>query len=364
VSDPGASNRDTVPEAKMDLLQLLRQAIELNASDLIVSAGSAPTYRIDGQLVMAKSAALTARQTQELIYGVLRDPQVARFEKERELDFSFEVEGRRRFRGNAFYQRNTVAGAFRLISERVPAFATLNLPPVLEEFAMMTQGFIIITGPAGHGKSTTQAAMIDLINSKKRAHIITIEDPIEFMHANKKSIIEQREIGEDTLSFAEGLKHVLRESPDVILVGEMRDAESIACALTAAETGHLVIATAHTNDCVQAIDRMIDVFPANQQGQVRTQMSMALLAVIGQRLIPRQDGNGRLPAVEILKNTPAVSHLVRDEKTTQLYAIMETHAREGMRTMDAALKDLFLRGLITYDEARGRMRMPTLLDRS
>jgi len=234
---------------------------------------------------------------------------------------------------------------------------------VIEELAMAPQGLIVVTGPAGHGKSTTQAGMIDYINGRRKAHVITIEDPIEFMHTNRKCVIEQREIGEDTLSFSEGLKHVLRESPDVILVGEMRDPESIACALTAAETGHLVITTAHTNDCVQAVDRLLDVFPAMQQGQVRAQLSMCLLAVIGQRLLPRQDGNGRIPAVEILRNSHGVAHLIRDEKTAQIYAMMETHGRNGMRTMDAALKDLFARGLVTHEEARGRMRTPSLLDR-
>jgi twitching motility protein PilT len=348
----------------MDLVPYLRQAVESSASDLIVSAGAPPTFRVNGQLVPAKGPALTGRQTQELVYGILRENQIARFEKERELDFSFELEARRRFRGNAFFQRNTVAAAFRLISELVPQFASLNLPPVLEEFAMAPQGLLLVCGPAGHGKSTTQAAMIDTINTRKRAHIITIEDPIELVHANKKSVIEQREIGEDTLSFAEGLRHVLRESPDVILVGEMRDPESIACALTAAETGHLVIATVHTNDSVQAIDRLIDVFPAGQQAQIRAQMSMSLLAVISQRLIPRANGSGRVPAVEILKNTTGVSHLIRDEKTPQLYAIMETHAREGMRTMDAALKELYLKGMISYEEAKLRMRTPGLLDRA
>ncbi len=347
----------------MDLVDYLKSAIAQNASDVIISAGASPSYRVDGVLVMAKSPPLTAKETQALVYGVLREIQIARLEKDRELDFSFELEGKRRFRGNAFYQRNTVAGVFRLISESVPALDTLNLPAVIEELAMAPQGLIVVTGPAGHGKSTTQAGMIDLINLRRRAHIITIEDPIEFVHVNKKCVIEQREIGEDTLSFEDGLKHVLRESPDVILVGEMRDPESIACALTAAETGHMVITTAHTNDCVQAVDRLLDVFPAAQQSQVRAQLSMSLLAVIGQRLLPRADGKGRIPAVEILRNSHGVAHLIRDEKTPQIYAMMETHGRHGMRTMDSALKDLYMRGLISYDEAKGRMRTPALLDR-
>jgi len=307
---------------------------------------------------------MTADFVRMLVYGVLRDDQVARLEAELELDFSFTLDGRHRFRGNAFFQRQTVGAVLRLIPDEIPEIEALNLPPVIEEFALSTQGLILVTGPAGHGKSTTQAAMIHRINKSRRSHIITVEDPVEFVHPNMHSVIEQREVGLDTRSFSEALRHVLREAPDVILVGEMRDGESIACALTAAETGHLVIATLHTNDCVQAIDRIVDPFPASQQGQIRSQLSMALLGVISQRLIPRTDGRGRVPAVEILRNSTGVAHLIRDGKTPQIYAIMETHAREGMRTMDAALKDLYLRGLITYDEAAGRMRNPTMLDRS
>ncbi len=351
------------PNAPLDLVEYLRAAIGAGASDVILSAGAAPALRIDGQLVL-KGEPLGAKQTQELVYGLLKTHQIARFEADKELDFSFSLDGRHRFRGNAFYQRGTVGAAFRLISDRIPTLDSLNLPPVVEEFALAPQGLVLVTGPTGHGKSTTQAAMIDLINTRKKAHVVTIEDPNEFVHANKRSVIEQREVGEDTLSFAEALRHILRESPDVILVGEMRDTESIGCAISAAETGHLVIATLHTNDVVQAVDRLLDAFPAHQQDQVRGQLAMCLLGVISQRLLPRADGKGRSPAVEILRNTPGVSHLIRDGKTHQIYAIMETHAREGMRTMDAALKDLYLRGLIAYEEARNRMRNPALLDRA
>jgi twitching motility protein PilT len=348
----------------MDLIDILRKSLDARASDVIVSAGAPPAFRIDGQLVLTKGAPLSAADSKELVYGILKPAQVVRFEKDKELDFSFTLDGAVRFRGNVFLQRASVGAAFRVITSAIPSLAELNLPPVVEEFALLPQGLVLVTGPTGHGKSTTQAAMIDLINTRRKTHIVTIEDPIEFVHANKRSILEQREVGEDTHSFADALKHVLREAPDVLLVGEMRDPESIAAALTAAETGHVVIATLHTNDCVQAVDRLLDVFPAHQQPQVRAQLSLSLAGVIAQRLLPRPDGRGRLPAVEILRNTPAVAHLIRDGKTHQIYAIMETHAREGMRTMDAALKELYLRGMVTYEEARQRMRNPQLLDRS
>ncbi|MBI4563385.1 MAG: type IV pilus twitching motility protein PilT [Planctomycetes bacterium] len=349
--------------SSIDLVDILRQALDSGASDVIISAGAPPAVRIDGQIAPAGLRILTPKITRELLYGILKDHQIARFEKEKELDFSFSLDGHARFRGNLFYQRGSVAGAFRLISERIPELRTLNLPAVLEEFALSPQGLVLVTGPTGHGKSTTQAAMIHLINTRRRTHIITIEDPIEFVHANHLSIVEQREVGEDTHSFSEGLKHILREAPDVILIGEMRDPESIACALTAAETGHLVIATVHTNDAVQAVDRLIDVFPGAQQAQIRGQLSMCLLGVVAQRLLPRADGKGRVPAVEVLRHTSAVAHLIRDGRIHQLYAIMETHARDGMKTMDAALKELYLRGDVGYDEARGRMRNPQMLDR-
>ena len=354
----------TGPSPSADLTDFLRRALAAGASDVILSAGASPALRVQGQIVLQNRAPLTPEEVRHLVYGILRDDQVARLEADLELDFSFTLDKRHRFRGNAFFQRRSVGAVLRLIPDTLPEIESLNLPPVVEEFALAPQGLVLVTGPAGHGKSTTQAAMIHRINRSRRAHIITVEDPVEFVHPNLHSVIEQREVGQDTKSFAEALRHVLREAPDVILVGEMRDPESIACALTAAETGHLVLATLHTNDCVQAIDRMVDPFPAAQQNQVRGQISMSLLGVISQRLLPRTDGRGRVPAVEVLRNTTAVAHLIREGRSPQIYAIMETHAKEGMRTMDAALKDLFLRGLISYDEAAGRMRNPTMLDRA
>lgn len=345
-----------------DLIEILNTAVTYGASDVIVSAGSPPVYRINGQLVAAKVPALDGEETRKLVYTALNDQQIARFEADKELDFSFTLGNRFRYRANLFLQRGTVAAAFRLIPSAIPSLTDLNLPPVLSELAMAPQGFLVITGPTGHGKSTTQAALIDLINTHRRCHIVTIEDPIEYLHSNKQSVIEQREVGEDTHSFADALKHVLRQNPDVILIGEMRDPESMAAALTAAETGHFVISTLHTNDAVQAVDRILDCFPPNQQGQVRSQLSLALLAVVAQRLLPRVDGKGRVPAVEILRNNAAVANLLREGKTHQLYSIMETHTRDGMRTMDASLKELYLKGLVSYDEARACMRDPALLE--
>ncbi|HXX94257.1 MAG TPA: type IV pilus twitching motility protein PilT [Planctomycetota bacterium] len=346
-----------------DLVEILKKALERDASDAILSADSVPCLRIHGELVRMEGAPLSGEDTQKIIYTSLNEAQIEKFEREKELDFSFTLHGAHRFRGNVFLQRGTVAAAFRLIPSRVPQVEELGLPAVVSEFALAPQGLVLITGPTGHGKSTTQAAMINLVNRRKKAHIITIEDPIEFIHSNDQSVIEQREVGEDTHSFAEALKRVVREAPDVILVGEMRDPESIACALSAAETGHLVLATVHTNDAVQAVDRLLDTFPSHQQGQVRSQLSLSLLGVLAQRLIPRKGGQGRIPAVEVLRNISSVAHLVREEKTHQLYAIMETHAKDGMKTLDAALKDLYLRGLIEFEEARQRMRNPSLLER-
>ena len=290
----------------MELTDILATALTRGASDVILTADTRPCLRIQGEIERLELEALTARGVKALVYSMLNEGQVARFERDKELDFSFTVKGEHRFRANVLFQRGSVAAVFRLIPSSIPSLDELSLPPVVKEFALASQGLVLVTGPTGHGKSTTQAAMIDLINRTRRAHIITIEDPIEFLHTNRESVIEQRELGEDTHSFADALKHVLREAPDVILVGEMRDPDSIACALSAAETGHLVIATVHTNDAVQALDRLLDSFPSQQQGQVRSQMSLSLLGVLAQRLLPRKGGTGRIPAVEVLRNTPAV----------------------------------------------------------
>jgi twitching motility protein PilT len=348
----------------MDMLDLFRVAVTNKASDMLVTAGAPPMFRVRGEFISSVFPPLEAKDTKSLLYTILSHDQIAKFEATKELDFSLTVEKVGRFRANIFMQRGCLGGAFRLIAAKIPTLAELSLPPILEELALQSQGLILVTGPTGHGKSTTQAAMIDIINTKKKCHIVTIEDPLEYLHKNKKSIIEQREVGDDTDSFANALRHVLRQAPDVILIGEMRDLESISSALTAAETGHLVIATLHTNDCVQAVDRLLDVFPAHQQGQVRAQLAFCLVAVIAQRLLQRSSGDGRIVAVELLRNNAAVGHLIRDAKTHQIYTIMETHAKDGMVTMDKALKELYLAGSITYEEAKGRMRNPTGLEKA
>jgi twitching motility protein PilT len=349
------------PKIAPSLDGLLMAARNKGASDLILSATSPPMLRLDGQLRPVEVPPLDAESTKSLVYGLLTNEQIAAFEKDKELDFSFTFHGEDRMRCNVFFQRGTVGAAFRIIPSVIPTLEQLSLPPIVGELALIPQGLILVTGPTGHGKSTTQACMIDIINHNRRMHIVTIEDPIEFVHSNLKSVVEQREVGDDTHSFPEALRHVLRQNPDVILVGEMRDPESIATALTAAETGHLVISTLHTNDSVQAVDRIIDSFPPHQQNQIRSQLALCLQAVIAQRLLPRADGKGRIVAVEMLRNNFAVSNNIREEKTHQLYGVLDTHAKDGMRSFDRSLKELYLKGVITFKEAQRRMRSPQLL---
>ncbi len=349
------------PSTADPLPSLFALAVRKSASDILITAGSPPILRLSGSLKPVTAAPLGRDDTKKWCYSVLSADQIARFERERELDFSFDYQGKYRFRGNLYWQRGNVAAAFRLIANEIPSLEQLKLPAVLREFALRPQGLFIVTGPTGHGKSTTQAAMIDIINSERECHVVTIEDPIEFLHRNRRSVIDQREVGEDTHSFAAALKHVLRQNPDVILVGEMRDIETMSTALTAAETGHLVLATLHTNDSVQAVDRIVDSFPSHQQGQVRSQLAFSLLAILSQRLLPRADGAGLQVVVEILVNSPAVAHMIRDGKGHQIYSAMETSGREGMVTLDHALKQMALEGTITFEEAKKRMRNPTLL---
>ena len=346
----------------MDMSQILKFALQQNASDVLITSGSPPALRINGGLVLTNTPPLTPEDAKSLVYSILENRQVAEFEEKKELDFSIYVKGAHRFRGNVYLQRGCVGAAFRLIPSQIPDVKSLGLPKILTELCCRHQGLILITGPTGHGKSTTQAAMVDYINANRRVHIVTVEDPIEFMHENKKSVIEQREVGSDTFAFAKALSHVLRQDPDVILIGEMRDLDTIAAALTAAETGHLVIATLHTNDAVQSIDRLLDVFPPHQQGQIRVQLAFSLMAVLSQRLMPRADGKGRVAATELMVNNSAVSHLIRDGKAHSIYSVMETHAKEGMHVMDASVKDLYLKGIIAYDEAKLRMKNPAALD--
>lgn len=342
----------------MDIYNLLKEMKEEGASDLHIISGIAPIFRIDGQLRLRPGEKITPEQSKSLIYSLMMENQKSEFKKKRESDFSLSVEGIGRFRINAHFQQGSVAAAIRLIPDRILSLSALNLPPILADLALKEKGLILVTGPAGCGKSTTLATMVEIINKKRSAHIIIIEDPIEYVHCHRKSVIEQREVGVDTLSFADSLRHSLRQDPDIILIGEMRDLETIAIAITAAETGHLVLSTLHTPDAPQAIDRVVDVFPPYQEPQIKMQLSGSLQGVIAQTLLPRENGEGRVPAVELLIATPAVRNLIRSGKTHQLYTIMQTGAQFGMQTMDQALKNLVKRGLISFETALSRARDP------
>ena len=348
---------DTTHDLKVDMKRLLKAAIKHDASDLIITVGSAPTLRIDGSLRELNMENLTPPESRRLLFSLLNPSQRSKFEAEKEIDFALSVSNLvggekyeelkgHRFRINGFYQKGSVAIAVRVIASKIPTPQELGIPTAVLKLAEKHHGLILITGPTGHGKSTTLACMIDEINRNRSCHIITVEDPIEFVHAKRKAIIEQREVYADTKSFAAALKYVLRQDPDVILIGEMRDQETISAALTAAETGHLVLATLHTNDAVQTMDRIIDTFPPYQQGQIRAQLAAALLGVVSQRLIPRVDKKGRIAAFEILVGTTAVQALIRDNRHHQIPATIETSAKDGMITMDKALKNLYSKNLI------------------
>jgi twitching motility protein PilT len=298
--------------------------------------------------------ALTPTDTREIVYSILSDSQRQRFENNWQLDFAYQIPGKARFRVNAYFQRSAVGAAFRLIPFDVVPLDTLGLPPVVAEFANRPRGLVLVTGPTGSGKSTTLASLIDVINATREEHIMTIEDPIEFLHKHKKCMVNQRELGSDAMSFADALKGALRQDPDVILVGEMRDLETIGTAITAAETGHLVFATLHTQDTPQTIDRIIDVFPSEQQGQVRAQLAVALQGIMTQMLLPTADGAGRTVAAEVLVPTPAVRNLIREGKSHQIYSVLQTGGAQGMQTMDAALSQLVRAGKITRQLAESR----------
>jgi twitching motility protein PilT len=319
--------------------------------------------RRSGHLEALDSPPLSATEARELVYSILTQEQRQRLETDWEIDFSYSVPGRARFRVNAFFQRNSLGAAFRLIPVDIKSVEELNLPKVLHSFAQKPRGFILITGPTGSGKSTTLAALIDEINENRSEHIMTIEDPIEFLHRHKSCIINQREVGADTKGFERALKSVLRQDPDIILIGEMRDLITIQTALTAAETGHLVFATLHTQDCPQTIDRMIDVFPPHQQEQIRVQIASTIQGIVTQQLLPRRDGRGRTVACEVLVPTPAVRNLIREGKTHQIYTVMQTGTKYGMQTMDYALADLVRRNVISRDLAEQRSSNPEDLNR-
>lgn len=338
-----------------NLHQLLRLMVEKRSSDLHITVGSPPMIRIDGKLVPVQAPPLTGQDCRALCYSVLTDAQRQKFEETNELDASFGVKALSRFRANIFMQRGAVSGVFRQIPFKVQTFEELGLPPVLEELSNRKRGLVLVTGPTGSGKSTTLAAMIDKINSEKQYHILTIEDPIEFLHPHKKGIVNQREVGADTGGFKTALRYVLRQDPDVVLIGEMRDLETIEAALTIAETGHLAFATLHTNGCIQTINRIIDVFPPHQQDQVRAQLSFVLEGIVSQQLIPRAGGPGRVMAMEILTMTPAIRNLVREDKLHQVYSQMQvSQSKYGMQTMNQSLVSLLQRRLITVEEAIGR----------
>jgi len=336
-----------------DILALLKKAHETKASDLHLSVGSAPVLRVHGTLQAIPQATLTAEETRAMAEALLSEEQIARFRQAGELDFSYELEGMSRYRINVYMQRGRVSVAIRTIPAQIPSLEQLQLPAVISQLALKPQGLVLVTGPTGSGKSSTLAAMIDYINRQEKKHIVTLEDPIEFLHQHASSVIDQREVGSDTKSFANGLRAALRQDPDVILVGEMRDLETISAAVTAAETGHLVFATLHTTDAPQTIDRIIDAFPAHQQGQIRVQLAAVLAGVISQRLFPKPGGQGRTCATEIMINTPAVANLIRSEKVHQIKSMMQTGRSQGMHTLDTSIKELMQRGLIDPLAAKG-----------
>ena len=346
-----------------DMQALFERAVALEASDLIITAGAPPSVRVDGEIRPLMKTPLTSAASKRLIWSLVSDYQKMKLEEHRELDFAIEMNEDYRFRANLYFQKGSVAGSFRLIPQEIPSLQSLGLPKRIDELILRPHGLILVTGPTGSGKSTTQASMIDVINSTRKCHIVTIEDPIEFVHHNKNSIVDQREVYSDTLSFSNGLKYVLRQNPDVILVGEMRDMETIAAALTAAETGHLVIATLHTNDAIQSIDRILDVFPPHRIAQIRIQLAFTLLAVIAQQLIPHSSGKGRILATEILIVNHAVSSQIREGKLHQTRSTMETGRRDGMITMDYRLKDLYEKRQIRFKELMQRISTQSFLQK-
>ncbi|MBC7327559.1 type IV pilus twitching motility protein PilT, partial [bacterium] len=337
---------------------LLQQVKERDGSDLILKADTPPIFRIYGDLMTNDEPPLSAEEVRELAYSILTDEQRRRFEDEWELDLAYEAPGIARFRVNLFIQRGNVGAAFRLIPYHIMSMEEIGIPEVVKSFCERPRGIVIVTGPAGSGKSTTLAAMLDYINSNFPLHIVTIEDPIEFLHQDKKGLVSQREVGSDTHSFPNALKYVLRQDPDVIMVGEMRDLETIALSLIAAETGHLVFSTLHTPDAVQTVDRVIDIFPPSQQPQIRTQLASNLIGIICQTLVKRADGKGRVAAFEILVGTPGVRGLIRDSKNYQINSLLQTGMKQGMMTLDQHLAQLVKRGVITKEEALSRVKEP------
>jgi twitching motility protein PilT len=344
--------------------ELLGHVLTMNGSDLHITVGAKPTIRLHGDLKpLDQYDILEPDQVRRMVYAILTQRQRERLEQELELDLSYSLPGRGRFRVNVYFQRDSMGAALRFIPFVIRSIEELGLPPQVSDFARLPRGLVLVTGPTGSGKSTTLASLIDIVNSEREVHIMTVEDPIEYLHRHKRAVVNQREVGTDTHSFASALKHVLRQDPDVILVGEMRDLETISTAITAAETGHLVFATLHTQDAPQTIDRIIDAFPPHQQQQIRVQLSTTLQGVITQQLLQTWDGQGRVAAAEVMVTTPAVRNLIREAKVHQIYSAMQAGARYGMRTMDQALAWLVVNGKITMELARQRCHDPEELTR-
>jgi twitching motility protein PilT len=354
----------TPPGSSLNLRVLLEEMIERNASDLHISAGERPMLRVDGDMTRSNvEFVMQPKDTLQLAYSVLTENQKKRFEMEDELDFSFGIQNLARFRGNCFKQRGCVSMVIRQIPFNIKTFEDLNLPKVIANLSDKPRGLILVTGPTGSGKSTTLAAMLDKINKELKGHMITIEDPIEFIHKHQNCIVNQREVGSDTKSFAAALKYALRQDPDVVLIGEMRDLETIQAGLTIAETGHLAFATLHTNSAAEAINRIIDVFPSHQQSQVRAQLAFTLEGIITQTLLPRIGGRGRAMAAEILVVTPAIRALIRDDKIHQIYSMMQSGKKHGMQTMNDALYSLYVSKTVALEEVLRASHDPTELMR-
>jgi twitching motility protein PilT len=340
---------DVLPVADTHIDEILRMAIDRKASDIHLTVGLPPMIRVDGEITPLPFEALEAMDTRRLVYDVLTDDQLSKFEQTHEMDFAYSLKGLGRFRFNVYMQRNSVAGAMRSIPTKIPSFDSLGLPSIIREMSKRSSGLILVTGPTGSGKSTTIATMIDDINETRDGHILTIEDPIEYLHRHKKCMVNQRELHADTYSFHNALRAVLREDPDIILVGELRDLETIEAALTLAETGHLVFGTLHTRNAPATIDRVVDVFPSDQQDQIRVLLGNTLEGVVSQQLLPKL-GGGRVAAIEIMMGIPAIKNLIREGKTHQMYSIIETNTQIGMQTMDRNLADHYRNGVASYEE--------------
>jgi twitching motility protein PilT len=347
-----------------DFAQVLTEMVQSRASDVHLTPGSPPMIRVRGAIkAMEGYPNLTPQHTRDVVYSILNDDQRKRFENQKALDFAYAIPGVARFRVNTYFQRGAISAALRHTPDQIPALEDLGLPPIIREFTKKPRGFVLVTGPTGSGKTTSLASMVDVINEEREEHILTIEDPIEFLHKHNHCIVNQREIGSDAPDFASALRSALRQDPDVILVGEMRDLETVSTALTAAETGHLVFATLHTQSASQTIDRVIDIFPPHQQAQVRMQLSIALQGIVTQQLLPTADGSGRVLACEVLVPTPAIRNLIREGKTHQIYSAIQTSAASGMQTMDAHLAQLVRSGKINQSLAEQRASVPEELRR-